>query len=62
MSFNKEISELNNIFYNILKRFDEFGSLRNIDPEFKSRLFEDFLKKKRIKIRIWTIFHPKKCN
>ena len=33
------------LFSQILKRFKDFGSLRRIDPEFKSRIFERFLKK-----------------
>ena len=33
------------LFSQILRRFKDFGSLRRIDPEFKSRIFERFLKK-----------------
>lgn len=33
------------LFLDILRRFHRFGSLRKIDPEFKSRIFERFLKK-----------------
>ena len=33
------------LFAQILQRFKDFGSLRKIDPEFKSRIFERFLKK-----------------
>ena len=33
------------LFAQIIQRFKDFGSLRKIDPEFKSRIFERFLKK-----------------
>ena len=33
------------LFRQVLQRFADFGSLRRIDPEFKSRIFERFLKK-----------------
>lgn len=47
------ISEHNHLFYNILVSFSDFLTdekgeeikLFNIDPEFKSRLYEDFLKR-----------------
>jgi len=42
---NPEIEEHNIIFHNILNEFDKFGTLKNIDPAFKSRLYERFLKK-----------------
>lgn len=47
------VEEHNNLFYNILTSFSDFlvnekgGPIKlvNIDPEFKSRLYEDFLKR-----------------
>lgn len=33
------------LFDQILEKFESFGTLRRIDPEFKSRIFERFLKK-----------------
>lgn len=36
--------EDNRTFHLMLKKFQEFGKLNNIDKEFKTRLFEDFLK------------------
>lgn len=39
------IQEHNFIFKEILDGFHKFGPLKNIDPEFKSRLYENFLKK-----------------
>lgn len=44
MSLQFAVREDNAVFHEILKRFKDFGPLRNIDPQFKSRLFEDFLK------------------
>lgn len=40
-----EIEEHNIIFHSILNEFEKFGTLKNIDPAFKSRLYERFLKK-----------------
>jgi len=39
------VSDQNIVFKNILKKFKEFGVLNNVDPEFKSRLYEKFLAK-----------------
>ena len=39
------IEEHNFLFHEILTSFNAFGPLTNIDPEFKSRLYEKFLKK-----------------
>lgn len=40
-----DIAEHNFIFKEILEGFRKFGELKNIDPDFKSRLYENFLKK-----------------
>jgi type I restriction-modification system DNA methylase subunit len=40
------------LFRQILKNFEDFGPLRRIHPEFKSRIFERFLKKNQI-VRYW---------
>ena len=42
---NPAIREHNLLYHEILRHFEAFGPLRNIDPEFKSRLYEHFLKK-----------------
>ena len=39
------VGDQNIVFKNILKKFKDFGTLNNIDPEFKSRLYEKFLAK-----------------
>jgi type I restriction enzyme M protein len=41
---NKDVPQHRLVFYKILKRFDEFGEIRNIDPHFKSKVFEEFMK------------------
>ncbi|MGD0203404.1 MAG: N-6 DNA methylase [Candidatus Bathyarchaeia archaeon] len=41
---NPDVAQHSLVFYRILKRFDEFGELRNIDPSFKSKVFEEFMK------------------
>ncbi len=40
-----DVVEHNFIFKELLEEFRKFGELKNIDPEFKSRLYENFLKK-----------------
>ncbi|WP_027847465.1 N-6 DNA methylase [Marinococcus halotolerans] len=45
MILDPEVLEHNLLFYKILKEFEAFGQLKAIDPEFKSRLYENFLKK-----------------
>lgn len=59
MSLNADVKEDNHIFYNILKKFNSFGSLKNINLEFKSRLFEDFLKKSISKKNWGQFFTPR---
>ena len=41
---NPKVNEHNKVFYDILTRFDKFGKIKNIDPSFKSKIFEDFMK------------------
>ncbi len=41
---DKAVSGYATVFHKILKRFNEFGTLENIDYDFKSKLFETFLK------------------
>lgn len=40
-----KVEEHNFLFSRILREFREFGPLNHIDPEFKSRLYENFLKR-----------------
>lgn len=42
---NHPLSTFNHSFLNIVKAFVDFGKIRRIDSEFKSRVYEKFLKK-----------------
>lgn len=48
------------VFYKILGRFAKFGELKNIDPNFKSHLFESFLKESISKKNWGQFFTPRK--
>jgi len=41
---NPNIPQHSTVFYKILKRFNDFGEMKNIDPRFKSKVFEEFMK------------------
>jgi type I restriction enzyme M protein len=41
---NPKVSQHGTVFYKILKRFNDFGEMKNIDPRFKSKVFEEFMK------------------
>jgi len=47
------------LFFDILTAFNTFGKLENIDPDFKSRLFEDFLKGTTGKKQLAQFFTPR---
>ena len=49
---NPRAADQGRLFRQVLQRFADFGSLRRIDPEFKSRIFERFLKKS-LAIKNW---------
>lgn len=63
ISLNPNIEEDNIVFHNILTKFknfvDEYGDLKFIDPDFKSRLFEEFLKKSISKKNWGQFFTPR---
>jgi len=56
---NPEVPEHSNVFYKILKKFDDFGELKNIDPKFKSQVFEDFMKESISKKNWGQFFTPR---
>ncbi|MCL2215969.1 MAG: N-6 DNA methylase [Defluviitaleaceae bacterium] len=58
ISLKKEQNQ-DELFFNILKSFNEYGKLKNIDPAFKSRLFEDFLKGTKGKKQLAQFFTPR---
>lgn len=41
---NPDVPEHSLVFHKILKRFEKEGELREIDPKFKSKVFEEFMK------------------
>ena len=52
IALNPNGQDTGRLFRQILQRFNEFGSLKRIDPEFKSRIFERFLKKS-LSVKNW---------
>jgi type I restriction-modification system DNA methylase subunit len=57
---DKAISGYATVFKKILERFDSFGTLENIDYDFKSKLFETFLKESISKKNWGQFFTPLK--
>lgn len=49
----------NKVFTDILYEFQKFGSLTSIDPEFKLRLYETFLKKSAKQSKLGQFFTPR---
>jgi type I restriction enzyme M protein len=41
---NRDVLEHGRVFYKILRRFEDFGEMKNINPSFKSKVFEEFMK------------------
>lgn len=57
---SEDVPEHREVFYKILKRFGKFGPLRNIDPSFKSKVFEEFMKETISKKNWGQFFTPRK--
>lgn len=60
-----EVLQANNrdhniIFHEILKKFMKFGSLRNTDKEFKTKLYESFLQESKTTTSFGQFFTPRK--
>lgn len=55
-----ENKDHNMIFNEILEKFNKFGSLRNTNPEFKTRLYESFLQESRTTTDYGQHFTPRK--
>ncbi|GGT45394.1 class I SAM-dependent DNA methyltransferase [Nonomuraea spiralis] len=53
------ISSYNRTFCEILQEFQSFGALTNIDPEFKLRLYETFLRRSARQQRLGQFFTPR---
>lgn len=58
LSLKKDQNQ-DSLFFDILTSFHEYGKLENIDPNFKSRLFEDFLKGTTGKKQLAQFFTPR---
>ena len=56
---NPNVSEHSLVFYKILKKFNDFGEMKNIDPRFKSKVFEDFMKQSISKKNWGRYFTPR---
>ncbi|MCX6822246.1 MAG: N-6 DNA methylase [Candidatus Aenigmarchaeota archaeon] len=56
---NPDVPEHSNVFYKILKKFNDFGKLENIDPKFKSKVFEEFMKESISKKNWGRYFTPR---
>ncbi|MCZ2955027.1 N-6 DNA methylase [Acinetobacter baumannii] len=50
----------NYIFHELLKKFIKFGSLKNTDPEFKTKLYESFLQESDTTTTFGQFFTPRK--
>ncbi|MDR2176333.1 MAG: N-6 DNA methylase [Synergistaceae bacterium] len=57
---DKAVSGYSTVFKKILERFEAFGTLENIDYDFKSKLFETFLKESISKKNWGQFFTPLK--
>ena len=57
---NPNVPEHSQVFYKILKKFNEFGEMKNIDPSFKSKVFEEFMKESISKKNWGQFFTPRK--
>lgn len=58
-SSNTPISASNKVFKDILEEFQAFGPLNAIDPEFKLRLYEKFLKRSARQQKLGQFFTPR---
>ena len=56
----KQNRDHNIIFHELLKKFVKFGSLKNTDPEFKTRLYETFLQESDTTNTFGQFFTPRR--
>lgn len=54
------VASQSHLFVNSLKKYNEFVSLKNVKKEFKTKLFETFLKQSKDKSRLGQFFTPRK--
>lgn len=56
---NPSVPEHSKVFHKILKKFEDFDELKNINPNFKSKVFEDFMKQSISKKNWGQFFTPR---
>ena len=56
---NPKVAEHSEVFHKILRRFKDFGEMKNIDPSFKSKVFEEFMKETISKKNWGQFFTPR---
>ena len=56
---NPKVPEHAKVFYKLLKKFADFGEMKNIDPSFKSKVFENFMKESISKKNWGQFFTPR---
>lgn len=59
-SYGEPVESQATLFVNSLKKYASFGSLRNVKKEFKTKLFETFLKESPDKTRLGQFLTPRK--
>ena len=59
-SSGKPVESQANLFKESIKKYNDFGSLKHIKKEFKTKLFETFLKQSQDKSRLGQFFTPRK--
>jgi len=57
---NSDVSEHSIVFHKILKKFNDFGEIKKIDPNFKSKVFEEFMKES-ISTKNWGRYFTPRC-
>jgi len=56
---NPKVAEHSLVFYKLLKKFHDFGEMKKIDPSFKSKVFEEFMKETISKKNWGQFFTPR---
>ena len=56
---NPDVIDHGVVFHKILKKFEAFGKLKNLNPNFKSKVFEEFMKQSISKKDLGQFFTPR---
>jgi len=57
---NPQVPEHSRVFHKMLKKFHDFGEMTNVDPSFKSKVFEAYMKEDISKKNWGQYFTPRK--